>query len=771
MFSGNFEKVLSKANQLAIESGHSCISLEHLLYVLLETHECIHLFQSLGASRRTVKEKLHNYLTALPKDNTDTHLQESDKEIQLEYSDEFKRVIQRAIFHAQALGRSEVNSSYVLIAILSEPHTTAYQTLHDEGINKVVISHMIQDVQTHFDIILPTDNSIAQESSIASEEPSSCSNSMIQNYTINMNELARKGQIDPVYERSDEIYRVEKILCRRRKNNPLLVGEPGVGKTAIAEGLAHAIVHGKVNAQLKHVTVYALDLGAMLAGTKYRGDFEKRFKAVLNEFCERDDAIMFVDEIHSIIGAGASSGGSLDAANLMKPLLSRGRLRCIGATTYQEFKQFFDKDKALSRRFQKIDVTEPNAEQTMHILKSVKHKFEEHHDVVYSLNSLKTTLELSMRYLHNRFLPDKALDVLDEAGSAKSLSQNQDDKQKKKAVVDSRDIEKIVAEMARIPRQNINLSEKKQLVNLERDLKMFIYGQEKAIAQITSAIKLSRSGLSDPNKPVGSFMFAGPTGVGKTELAKQLAKILNLQLLRFDMSEYMDKHASSQLIGAPAGYVGFDQGGHLTEAIIKNPYSVLLLDEIEKAHPDLLNLLLQVMDRGQLTDNTGRIADFRHVIIIMTSNAGAGGHYKNTVGFVKSAQDNNASTVDNNAIEGIFSPEFRNRLNAIVPFNALSEKHMQQVVDKFISELEVTLAQQHIELILEPKVRSYLAHKGFDRKNGARPMARLIDSDIKKPIADALLVGTLKHGDKACIAVKNDTLCLQISKKTVAANS
>lgn len=764
MFSSEFEKVLNDANRLAMDYKHPFIDVEHLLYILIDTAECTMLLHSLGIKASKISEKLDAYFEKNPIRNMST--QTDGNAEQIEHSDAFKRVIQRAIFHAQAMGQSEVSCVFVLVAILSQSHTHAYQILHDVGINKVVVAHLLQQKESRYDIIMPSENEMPAIPSMPNEQSAQDEESLIKMYTINLNEQVIAGKIDPIFERAEEITRVEKVLCRRTKNNPLLVGEPGVGKTAIAEGLAAAIVQGKVSRQLRRVKIYVLDLGSLLAGTKYRGDFEKRFKAVLHEFTSRPDAVMFIDEVHSIIGAGAASGGSLDAANLMKPLLSRGKLRCIGATTFQEYKQIFDKDKALSRRFQKIDICEPNEQQTMHILKGLKHKYEQHHGVQYSQQALKATLLLSSRYLHDRFLPDKAFDILDEAGSGKSLSTQHQDAQKT-PTVDARDIEKVVAEMARIPRHNMNFSERKQLVSLERDLNMFVYGQEQAITQIAASIKLARSGLSEPNKPVGSFLFTGPSGVGKTELAKQLASILNLKLLRFDMSEYMDKHASSQLIGAPAGYVGYDQGGKLTDAIIKNPYSVLLLDEVEKAHPDLLNLLLQVMDNGQLSDNIGRIADFRHVIIIMTSNSGAQGFYKSDIGF--SPKESDSKDIDHKQLHASFSPEFRNRLSGIVTFNPLKHAQVLQVVDKFISAFEVQLSQQHVDLMLGEGVREYLFEKGYDHQNGARPISRIIDTSIKKPIADALLKNELKNGDTAFIRLRGGQLLLEVKHKKIAA--
>ena len=752
MFSENLERSLNQANQIARDFNSQYITLEHLLLALLDNQEARDALLTLGVDVDAIRFNLQTYLEKESAHHPKIDLQS----VQLEHSDAFKRVIQRAIFQTQSLGSAEVNGGHVLAGILSETDSHAYFVLHEEGVNKVIINQIVSRDRPSFDIIDPTqfDDKAFFENNFEAPQPESS----IESFAINLNDEALCGRIDPVFNRDEEILRLEQILCRRRKNNPILVGESGVGKTAIVEGLARAIVQKKTHKCLHGCKVYSLDLGSLLAGTKYRGDFEKRFKAVLQDLTKRKDAIIFIDEIHSIIGAGSASGGSVDAANLLKPLLTRGNLRCIGATTYQEYRHLFEKDNALSRRFQKIDIKEPSKAETLSILKGLKSKFEKHHNVHYSLQALKSAIDLSNRYMHDRFLPDKAIDIIDEAGSLKKLQSEEDDKVSQ---VDVRDIEKIVSSLTQIPSQHITASDKSLLQNLERDLNMLVYGQNDAINNITTAIKLSRSGLADPDKPIGSFLFAGPTGVGKTELAKQLASILNLKLLRFDMSEYMEKHSSSQLIGAPAGYVGFDQGGQLTEQIIKHPYSVLLLDEIEKAHADLLNLLLQVMDYGQLTDNTGRIADFRHVIIIMTSNCGAVEQCRNNMGFSESARK---SGIDK-AIEGSFSPEFKNRLDGIIQFNQLSKSNIRQIVDKFISELEIQLSDQGIDLAVSNGVKDYLSDHGFDPKMGARPMARLINSCLKKPIADALLDGKFKVGDRAEFVLKNDKVELIAKQK------
>lgn len=757
MFSDNLERSLNLANQIARDLRSQFITLEHLLLALLDNPEAKDILLTLGVDIESMRFNLRNYLEKNTVKNN--HVQELQH---LEHNDAFKRVIQRAIFHTQTLGYSEVSGGHVLAGILSEADSHAFFLLHEEGVNKVIINQIIANDRQSFDIVDPSqfdDRNFIEQNFEQHSQPESS----IESFAVNLNDEVICGRIDPVFNRDDEILRLEQILCRRRKNNPILVGESGVGKTAIAEGLARAIVQKKVHKSLANCKIYALDLGSLLAGTKYRGDFEKRFKAVLQDLTRRKDAIIFIDEIHTIIGAGSASGGSVDAANLLKPLLTRGNLRCIGATTYQEYRQLFEKDNALSRRFQKIDIKEPSVNETLNILKGLKKKFETHHHVHYSQQSLKSAIELSNRYMHDRFLPDKAIDIIDEAGSLKKLQSNSTPT--KPSLVDVRDIEKIVSSLTQIPPQHISASDKTLLQNLERDLNMLVYGQSKAINNITTAIKLSRSGLSDPDKPIGSFLFAGPTGVGKTELAKQLASILNLKLLRFDMSEYMEKHSSSQLIGAPAGYVGYDHGGQLTEQIIKNPYAVLLLDEIEKAHPDLLNLLLQVMDYGQLTDNMGRIADFRHVVIIMTSNCGAVEQYRNSMGF---AQVESKPAVDK-AVDAAFSPEFKNRLDGIIRFNPLTKSNISQIVDKFVSEFEVQLNGQGYELVVKPAVRRYLATHGYDPKMGARPMARLINKTLKKPVADALLEGKAKTGDtlELCENAKGDIELICKSKGKV----
>ncbi len=730
--------------------GHAFITLEHLLFALMDNDAAKDLVTAVGANAEVIKKEVGLYL-----EKQDQIQHNKMHNLQLEHTDAFKRVIQRAIFHAQTLGQPEVDGSYVLAALLSETESQAYYMLQQEGVNKIIVHQKISADKRQLDIIQPQE---LDETSIMRSTETEQEESIIESYSTNLNEQVKLGKIDPIIGREEEILRVEQILCRRRKNNPILVGEAGVGKTAIAEGLAMRIVHNKIHPMLANTIVYSLDLGSLLAGTKYRGDFEKRFKKVLKEFARLDNAMIFIDEIHSLIGAGAASGGALDAANLLKPLLTKGNLRCIGATTYTEYRQLFEKDHALSRRFQKIDVKEPSKEHTLDILKGLKDKFEKHHKVHYSAAALKAAVDLSSRYMFDRFLPDKAVDIMDEAGAAKSLFSYKNNKSKQ---VDVRDIEKVVASLTQIPPQHVAASDKALLQNLERDLNMVIYGQSNAINHITTAIKLSRSGLGDANKPIGSFLFSGPTGVGKTELAKQLSSLLNLKLLRFDMSEFMEKHSASQLVGAPPGYVGYDQGGQLTEAVIKNPYCVLLLDEIEKAHHELFNLLLQVMDHGKLTDNSGRVADFRHVILIMTSNCGAVEQTKNRMGF---GGDNTQSGLVK-AVEAGFSPEFRNRLDAVIEFGALHKSNVVQIADKFIAELEVQLQSQGIELDVSNDVREHLVAHGYDAKMGARPMARLISKLLKKPLADALLFGQVKYGDKITTKLVDDQVVIDIAKK------
>jgi ATP-dependent Clp protease ATP-binding subunit ClpA len=644
----------------------------------------------------------------------------------------------------------------VLVAIFSEQESQAVYFLNKSDITRLdvvnYISHGISKVHDQ-----PDEN---PDNSDQGELPDSSAKQPLESYATNLNEQAAQGRIDPLIGRREEVQRTIQILCRRRKNNPLFVGEAGVGKTALAEGLAKMIVEGDVPEVLLNSTIYSLDLGSLVAGTKYRGDFEKRFKAVLGQIKKEEGAILFIDEIHTIIGAGAASGGVMDASNLMKPMLASGDLKCIGSTTYTEYRGIFEKDHALTRRFQKIDINEPSVEETINILKGLKSRFEEFHNVKYSPRALRTAAELSDRYINDRHLPDKAVDVIDEAGASQRLRPPS----KRKKTISVGDVEHVIAQMARIPEKSVSASDKESLRTLERDLKMVVYGQDSAIETLAAAIKMSRSGLGNKNRPIGSYLFAGPTGVGKTEVTRQLARIMGLELVRFDMSEYMERHTVSRLIGAPPGYVGYDQGGLLTEAITKNPHVVLLLDEIEKAHPDVFNLLLQVMDHGTLTDNNGRQADFRHVILVMTTNAGAREMSRASIGFTH--QDHSSDAME--IIKKLFTPEFRNRLDSIVQFNALGPTVMAQVVDKFIFELEAQLQEQQVTLEVDEAARLWLAEHGHDEKMGARPMARIIQQHIKKPLAEELLFGRLAHGGHLIVQLEDGELAFEIQEKETA---
>jgi len=672
---------------------------------------------------------------------------ESERDVQPTLG--FQRVLQRAVFQVQSSERKEANGANVLVAVFSEQESQAVYFLNQQSISRLnivnYISHGISKVEG--------DEDEAIHSSEAEEDAVSQTQSPLEAYASNLNVLARQGKIDPLIGRSNEIERTIQVLCRRRKNNPLFVGEAGVGKTALAEGLAKKIVDGEVPTVLADSTVYSLDLGSLLAGTKYRGDFEKRLKAVLAQIKKEPGAILFIDEIHTIIGAGAASGGAMDASNLIKPVLANGELKCIGSTTYQEYRGIFEKDHALARRFQKIDVPEPSVEETVQILEGLKSRFEEHHEVKYTKPALRAAAELSARHINDRHLPDKAIDVIDDAGANQRLLPAS----RRKKTLNVKDIEAIVAKIARIPPKSVSASDRQSLKNLERDLKLMIFGQDEAITTLSSAIKMARSGLANEHKPIGSFLFAGPTGVGKTEVTRQLANILGIELVRFDMSEYMERHTVSRLIGAPPGYVGFDQGGLLTEAITKHPHAVLLMDEIEKAHPDVFNLLLQVMDHGTLTDNNGRKADFRNVILVMTTNAGAEQASRRSIGFAE--QDHGTDSME--VIKKIFTPEFRNRLDAVVQFKPLDEENIRHVVDKFIMELETQLGQKGVTLDIDIAARRWLAQHGYDPQMGARPMARVIKEKLKKPMAEELLFGELEDGGHVHISVHNDELDFQ----------
>jgi len=747
MLSKELEFTLNLAFKEAREKRHEFMTVEHLLHALLGNPAAVEVLRACGADIELLKQELTQFL-----DETTPQLAPGDtRETQPTLG--FQRVLQRAVFHVQSSDKSEVTGANVLVAIFSEQESQAVYFLNKLNITRLdvvnYISHGISKVHDQPEEGL--------DSSDAGTATDSGQKQPLENFASNLNELAAQGKIDPLIGRRPEIQRTIQILCRRRKNNPLFVGEAGVGKTALAEGLAKMIVEGDVPDILLGSTLYSLDLGSLVAGTKYRGDFEKRFKAVLSQLRKEEGAILFIDEIHTIIGAGAASGGVMDASNLIKPMLASGELKCIGSTTYQEYRGIFEKDHALSRRFQKIDITEPSVDETIEILKGLRSRFEEHHKVKYSPRALRAAAELADRYINDRHLPDKAVDVIDEAGANQRLRAPS----QRKKTIGITDIENIIAQMARIPARTVTLSDKETLRNLERDLKMVVYGQDTAIETLASAIKMSRSGLGAEDKPIGSFLFAGPTGVGKTEVTRQIARIMGLELVRFDMSEYMERHTVSRLIGAPPGYVGYDQGGLLTEAIAKNPHVVLLLDEIEKAHPDVFNLLLQVMDHGTLTDNNGRKSDFRNVMLVMTTNAGAREMNRPSIGFTH--QDHSTDGME--AIRRLFTPEFRNRLDAVVQFNALDPAIITRVVDKFIFELEAQLQEQQVTIEVDEAARLWLAEHGYDPKMGARPMARTIQQHIKKPLAEELLFGRLVHGGHLIIREVDDGLEFEIEEK------
>jgi ATP-dependent Clp protease ATP-binding subunit ClpA len=720
---------------------------EHLLLALMTNDAAIDVLKNVGGDVEKLTKELERYIQ-----ETTPILPASDEEHGPQTTLGFQRVVSRSLFHVQSSGRKEVTGANVLVAIFSEQESQAVYLLKVQGISRIdvvnYISHGISKVDD-----ADEEAELGGQTAEGEEAPEG-GQKALQLYATDLNEEARAGRIDPLVGRAEELERVVQILCRRRKNNPLLVGESGVGKTAIAEGLAKRIVDEKVPEVVAGSTIYSLDLGALVAGTKYRGDFEKRFKAVLAELKEIEGSILFIDEIHTIIGAGAASGGVMDASNLLKPLLTSGQMRCMGSTTYQEYRGIFDKDRALSRRFQKIDVEEPDVDDTYRILKGLKSRFEEHYNLRYTDKALRTASELAARYINDRFMPDKAIDVVDEAGAAQQLQPPS----KRKKSVGASDVEQVVAKIARIPSSQVTTSDKASLRDLEGNLKMAVFGQNEAIEQLASAIKLSRAGLKSGDKPIGSFLFAGPTGVGKTEVSKQLAHAMGVELLRYDMSEYMERHTVSRLIGAPPGYVGFDQGGLLTEAVTKHPHSVVLLDEIEKAHPEVFNLLLQVMDHGTLTDNNGRKADFRNVVLIMTTNAGAQEMGRPSIGFTE--QDNTTDGME--VIRRMFTPEFRNRLDAIVQFSALNIEIVKTVVDKFLTELQAQLDEKRVTLEVDDEARAWLAKEGYDEKMGARPMQRLIQEKIKRPLAEDLLFGDLASGGTVRVSIDNDELDIQV---------
>ncbi|WP_234086085.1 ATP-dependent Clp protease ATP-binding subunit ClpA [Azonexus sp. R2A61] len=726
MIAQELEVSLHMAFVEARQKRHEFITVEHLLLALIDNPSAAEALHACGAKTDTLRKDLNNFIT----EHTPTVSGEDDIDTQPTLG--FQRVIQRAILHVQSSGKKEVNGANVLIAIYGEKDSHAVYFLQKQGVTRLDVVNFV----SHGISKVPQQKAVP-ESEVDSETEKADAGPLEQ-YTINLNALALQNKIDPLIGRDKELERVIQILCRRRKNNPLLVGEAGVGKTAIAEGLARRVVEGEVPEVLAQANVYSLDMGALLAGTKYRGDFEQRLKGVLKALQDNPHAVLFIDEIHTLIGAGSASGGTLDASNLLKPALSSGQLKCIGATTYTEFRGIFEKDSALSRRFQKVDVVEPSVAETIEILKGLKARFEAHHGIKYSATAISSAVELSSRYITDRHLPDKAIDVIDEAGAAQRILP----KSKQKKTIGKTDIEEIVAKIARIPSQHVTMDDRSALKNLDRDLKATVFGQDKAIDALAKAIKMARSGLGNPGKPIGSFLFSGPTGVGKTEVAKQLAYCMGVELIRFDMSEYMERHAVSRLIGAPPGYVGFDQGGLLTEAVTKKPYSVLLLDEIEKAHPDIFNILLQVMDHGTLTDNNGRKADFRNVVLIMTSNAGAAELQKSSMGFTSSKEIGD----EMQEIKRLFTPEFRNRLDAIISFRALDHEIILRVVDKFLMQLEEQLHEKKVDAHFTDAVKEMLAERGFDPLMGARPMARLIQDTIRSALADELLFGRLANG-------------------------
>ena len=751
MIAQELEVSLHMAFMDARQKRHELITVEHLLLAMLDNPTAAEVLRACGAKFDTLRTELTQYI----EEHTPTVA--GTEEVDTQPTLGFQRVIQRAMLHVQSSGKKEVTGANVLVAIYGEKDSHAVFFLHQQGVTRLDVVNFISHGVAKIQESEPKATSTEQEA-----EGESASTGALENFTLNLNAQVVAGKIDPLIGRGLELERVIQTLCRRRKNNPLLVGEAGVGKTAIAEGLASRIVNKEIPEVLENATVYSLDMGALLAGTKYRGDFEQRLKAVMKQLAEKPDAILFIDEIHTLIGAGSASGGTLDASNLLKPALSNGSLKCIGATTYQEYRGIFEKDHALSRRFQKIDVTEPSVAETIEILKGLKAKFEAHHSVKYSASALTVAAELSAKYINDRHLPDKAIDVIDEAGAAQRILP----KSKQKKVIGNKEIEEIIAKIARIPPKNISTDDRNALKTLERDLKAVVFGQDKAIEVLSSAVKMARSGLGNSNKPIGSFLFAGPTGVGKTEVAKQLAYVLGIELLRFDMSEYMERHAVSRLIGAPPGYVGFDQGGLLTEAVTKQPYCVLLLDEIEKAHPDIFNILLQVMDHGTLTDNNGRKADFRNVTIIMTTNAGAESMSKASIGFTNS-KDVTDEAAD---LKRLFSPEFRNRLDATVSFSALGQEVILRVVDKFLMQLEDQLHEKKVDVTFSDELKAYLGKKGFDPLMGARPMARLIQDTIRKALADELLFGRLNDGGQVHIDIdEHEQIKLIFKEETVSA--
>jgi len=750
-FSSSLENAIHTALAYATQRNHELATLEHLLLALLDEPEASRVMRACSVSLDTLRAKLINFLeTELDSLVTDV------EGIDATPTTAFQRVIQRAVIHVQSSGKQEVTGANVLVAIFAERESHAAYFLQEQEMTRYdAVNFIAHGVAKDASLneqreVTGADEFDGFEGETVDEEPETA----LSKYCVDLNARARDGGIDPLIGRDHEVERCIQILCRRRKNNPILVGDPGVGKTAIAEGLAVKIVKAETPEILSETIIYSLDMGALLAGTRYRGDFEERLKAVMTELEDHPDAVLFIDEIHTIIGAGATSGGAMDASNLLKPALQGGKLRCMGSTTYKEYRQHFEKDRALARRFQKIDVKEPTVEDAIKILKGLKSAFEEHHDVKYSLDAIKAAVELSARYIHDRKLPDKAIDVIDEAGASQRLVPAS----KRRKLLGVKEIEDVVAKLARIPAKNVSRDDITLLKELEASLKRVVFGQDTAIEALASAIKLARAGLREPEKPIGNYLFAGPTGVGKTEVAKQLADTLGVELIRFDMSEYMEKHAISRLIGAPPGYVGFDQGGLLTDGVDQNPHCVLLLDEIEKAHPDVFNILLQVMDHGKLTDHNGRTTDFRNVILIMTSNAGASEAAKEAIGFGRDRREGE----DTAAIERTFTPEFRNRLDATISFAPLSKDVIVKVVDKFVLQLEAQLMDRNVTFELSPDAAGWLADKGYDTKMGARPLARVIQEHLKKPLAEELLFGKLSKGGLVKVHLKDGKLDLEL---------
>lgn len=741
MLNKDLELTLNLAFRFARERRHEYMTVEHLLLALLDNPAAGEALRSCGANIEKLRHELASFI-----DSTTPVLPEGESERDTQPTLGFQRVLQRAVFHVQSSGKSEVTGANVLVAIFSEQESQAVYLLKKIDITRLDVVNYISHGVTKTEKLEQHDEHAQEESSETIADESR----YLENFTTNLNNQAKSGQIDPLIGRENEVERAIQVLCRRKKNNPLLVGEAGVGKTAIAEGLAYRIVHKEVPEVIASATIYSLDMGALLAGTKYRGDFEKRLKSLLKELEKEKDAILFIDEIHTVIGAGAASGGVMDASNLIKPLLSNGKLRCMGSTTYQEFKSIFEKDTALVRRFQKIDVAEPSVDDTTRILLGLKERYEQHHNVRYTQKAIRAAAELSAKYINERHLPDKAIDVIDEAGASQRLLPSS----KRRKVINVTEIEHVIAKMARIPEKSVSASDKDVLANLDRNLKLVVFGQDEPIEVLTAAIRLSRSGLGAEDKPIGNFLFAGPTGVGKTEVTKQLAKALGVELLRFDMSEYMERHAVSRLIGAPPGYVGFEQGGLLTDAVSKHPYSVVLLDEIEKAHSDIYNILLQVMDHGTLTDNNGRKIDFRNVVLVMTTNAGVQETIRKSIGFKQQDHSHDALS----EINRTFSPEFRNRLDGIIWFKHLTQDIILQIVDKFVCDLQVQLDKKQVSMELSSTARKWLAEQGYDQAMGARPMARVIQEQLKKPLANEILFGRLVHGGDVRVDLVADTL-------------